>query len=339
MGNQVWAAVGSSRPWLSIAVGVVAVASLAGCADGHPIANGGQPTASSNQSTAAITASPGVTASRPAATASVPSSATPTAAKSAKATHSPSGRSSAGGSSAPGSSSSTGSGSGSGSGSASCVTSSLQNSCGPYHYPQIQGAAAWPGVTNDVWNRIDGWQQTLYANSPGNWHVVATGPAGNTAVVSYPDTQTLYGDRPVSSFSNLYSSFSENMHAQGGTSGEAAYDIFLNDWSKEVMIMHDMHNIGTDPQLATVRFGGSHGVPLQTWNLVHNGSSELIWMLTGPAEQSGRVDILAMVNWLASHGYVPAKSKLTDIDYGFEICSTGGVPETFTVNSYSVTAS
>ena len=74
---------------------------------------------------------------------------------------------------------------------------------------------------------------------------------------------------------------------------------------------------------------------MQHWNLCEYGS-ELIWQLAGSSEQSGSVDILAMLTWLASHGYLPQRSGLTDISYGFEICSTGGRPETFTLSHFSI---
>jgi len=154
-------------------------------------------------------------------------------------------------------------------------------------------------------------------------------------VVSYPDVTTQYGDKALSSFPALYSSFSENMHAQSGTIGEAAYDLWLNNWNDEVMIMHDLVNIYCPDQQATASFGGAHGVPVQQWKLCKNGS-ELIWELGGSGEQAGSVDILSMLTWLASHGYLAARSSLTAIDYGFEVCSTGGKPETFAVSSYSV---
>jgi hypothetical protein len=50
------------------------------------------------------------------------------------------------------------------------------------------------------------------------------------------------------------------------------------------------------------------------------------------------VDILSMLTWLESHGYVPAGSGLNQIDYGFEICSTTGA-ETFTVSQFSIKSS
>ena len=110
-------------------------------------------------------------------------------------------------------------------------------------------------------------------------------PAGNTAVVSIPSTTGNYGQvtntpAPLSDYSSIYSSFTENMNATGRTSAEAAYDIWLGQnsssrWSSEVMIQHDIVNRGTCPVLATATFGGSGGVPVHNWNLCRN-QSELI---------------------------------------------------------------
>ena len=103
------------------------------------------------------------------------------------------------------------------------------------------------------------------------------------------------------------------------------------------MIQHDFANNGPCTFEATASFGGSGGVPVQTWQLCQYGS-ELIWKLTGGSEQSGSVDVLAMLQWLESHGYLPSSSTLTDISYGWEICSTGGQPETFTNSGFTLTA-
>ena len=224
-------------------------------------------------------------------------------------------------------------------GAATCVTSAAKGNCGPYHYSAItQSDGQNTFVGQNVWNPIPGWSQSLHAAGPGNWYVTAKMPAGNTAVVSFPNTgQQYYYTNTLAGFSSIYSSFSENMHPAAGTSAEAAYDIWLNDWRNEVMIQHDIVNRGTCPVLATAAFGGSGGVPVRDWNLCKYGS-ELIWQLSGTREQSGTVNILAMLTWLVSHGYLPHGSGLTDISYGFEICSTGGQPETFTVSHFSIKA-
>jgi hypothetical protein len=223
-----------------------------------------------------------------------------------------------------------------------CVTSAAKGSCGPYLYPAISGSdRSNTTVGQDVWNPISGWSQTLYATTPGNWYVTASMPAGNTAVVSFPNTGESYNSNLLTGFSSIYSSFSENMSPTVGTSAEAAYDIWLNNWNNEVMIQHDMVKRGgpCGPVLATATFGGPGGVPVQNWNLCQYGS-ELIWQLPGNGEQSGSVDILAMLNWLVNNGgYLPHASSLTAISYGFEICSTGGVDENFQVKGFSITSS
>jgi hypothetical protein len=182
-------------------------------------------------------------------------------------------------------------------------------------------------VGQDVWNPIPGWAQTLHAIGPGDWHATANMPAENTAVVSFPNVGQQYDENKLAGFSSIYSSFTEDMHATSATSAWAAYDIWLNNWGNEVMIQHDFANNGPCTAMATATFGGSGGVPVQSRHLCTFGS-ELAWKLTGGNEQSGSVDILAMLTWLQHHGYLPQNSGLTDISYCFEICSTGGQPET-----------
>jgi Glycosyl hydrolase family 12 len=231
-----------------------------------------------------------------------------------------------------------------------CVRSAAKGSCGPYDYPGITGSGGSDTfVLNNMWAPNSGTAQTLTAGGPGSWSVVASaGPTGYTGVQTYPDTQQIYTRTdntpdPLSGFGSIISSFSENMHATNGTSAEAAYDIWLGqnsstNYADEVMIWNDQANRGTCGG-ATVKtastFGGSNGVPAQNWTLCTYGSSELIWYLTNGNEPSGTVDVLSMLTWLQSHGYLPANSGLNQIDYGFEICSTPG-PETFTVSQFAI---
>jgi hypothetical protein len=222
-----------------------------------------------------------------------------------------------------------------------CVTSAPKGSCGPYRYSDIthsDGSNTY--VAQDVWNPIDGWSQTLHAINPGRWYVTANMPAGNTAVVSFPDVgQQYYYRNTLADFSSIRSSFAENMHPTRGTSAWAAYDIWLNNWNNEVMIQHDFANQGPCDTAATASFGGSGGVPVQNWKLCDFGD-ELVWQLSGGKEneQTGSVDILAMLNWLVSHRYLPKASGLTNISYGWEICSTGGQNETFTLSRFTIQA-
>ena len=231
-----------------------------------------------------------------------------------------------------------------------CTVSGAMGRCGPYRsYRLITGTTSSTYIGNNVWNPIPGWRQTLYAADPGDWQVTANMPAGNTAVVSYPSIGANYGQvtdvpTPLTDYSSLYSSFSENMNATAGTSAWAAYDIWLGPEncfpavsscaSDEVMIQHDFAGNGACTTLATAAFGGHGGVPVRKWHLCRYGS-ELIWKLTRN-EQSGSVDILSMLTWLVNHGYLRAGTGLWLIGYGWEICSTGGVNENFQVSSFSI---
>jgi hypothetical protein len=229
-----------------------------------------------------------------------------------------------------------------------CTTSALKGSCGPYNsYPQITGTTSSTHIGNNVWNPITGSNQTLTASSPGSWQVTANLPAGHTGVVSYPSIGANYGqinDTPtqLSSFSSIYSSFGENMNATSQSSAWAAYDIWLGQGTSasatnEVMIQQDFAKNGACTAVATATFGGAGGVPVQKWNLCQFGS-ELVWKLP-TNEQAGTVDILGMLTWLMTNGYLPQNTGLWSIGYGWEICSTGGLNETFQVSSFSITTS
>ena len=225
-----------------------------------------------------------------------------------------------------------------------CVTSDPMGHCPFGADPQITGANDDPYVDQNVWNPISGWQQTLSANSPGDWQVVANMPIGNTGVVSYPNTGVDMAGA-VDSYSQTTSSFSETMPHNSQTSAWAMYDLWFNNWNDEVMIQYDFTNNGDCTPVATAQFGGSNGVPVQTWHLCRIGSDTLAWKLGAgegtekQSEQSGSIDILAMIKWLESHGYLLAGSTWTALSDGWEICSTGGQNETFNLSSYSVTAS
>lgn len=225
-----------------------------------------------------------------------------------------------------------------------CTTSAAKGACGPYKYPKIDGNTAEPTVGNNVWNRITGWHQTMHSTSPGDWNVTANMPAGNTAVVSFPNTGATYNEQPISKFSAIYSSFSEKMPHNSQTSGWAAYHLWFNNWADEVMIQHDFSKNGPCTPVVTHTFDGSHSVPKQRWHLCIFGS-ERVWKLAGGSspegtknEPSGSVNIESMLTWMEGHGYLPKNSTITALSYGFEICSTGARNEQFSVSSFSITA-
>jgi hypothetical protein len=220
-----------------------------------------------------------------------------------------------------------------------CVSSDAEGTCGPYLYPQITGSnGSNTYVLNDVWSPIAGWSQTLTSYGPGDFQAVVNMPAGNTAVVSYPDVQQLYSDIPLSTYTSMTSSVTENMNATSSTIGEAGWDVWMNNWNTEVMIWIDNHNqdlaTSGDTYLGTTVIGG------QNWDVYRNGPAggEMIVALDHN-EQTGTVDIMATLNYLEQQGWIPSSNNtLTAVDFGAEFCSTGGQNETFQVSSYAINA-
>lgn len=219
-----------------------------------------------------------------------------------------------------------------------CVTSAANGHCpfGPVAY--ITGNTSDPYVDNNVWSPVSGWQQTLTADSPGSWHVAADMPTGNTSVVSFPNAGAGYSGS-ADSFSTFSQSFTESMPHNAATSGWAMDDLWFNNWADEVMIQYDFSNNGDCTVAATATFSG------QPWHLCDFGGGTMAWKLgsgEGTAKQSessGTIDILAMIRYLETNGYLPAASTWTAWSAGFEICSTGSQNETWGYSSLSVSAS
>jgi hypothetical protein len=239
-----------------------------------------------------------------------------------------------------------------------CVTSSPSGNCGPYSYSGIVSSNGYDTyVANNCW-ADPSCKQTVTAHGPGDWSVTGTEPAGNTGVKTYPDVSQLTNDWcpadnqwstcttgenvPVSSLSSLTSTYSESMPHNAGTDAEAGYDIWTN-YSSDIMIWVDNVNRGTGgaAKIGTAVIGG------QDFTVYQYGGTggEIIFSLDGSGgtgtfanQQSGTVDILGALDWVQSNGYASDLS-ISQIDFGWEICSTGGAPETFSLSQYGIKAS
>jgi hypothetical protein len=230
---------------------------------------------------------------------------------------------------------------------AACVTSSDNGSCGPYTYAGISGSGNNTHVLQDIWNPINGATQTLTASSPGNWSVLADMPASNTAVVSYPDIQQIYttasnAPNPLSGYSSITGSYLENGPASSGDDYEAAYDIWAgtgsDNYAQEIMIWMDNHR--QTPAGSVVASAAIDGVGYKIWSTGKAGTAgNTVSMVLNSNQPSGSVNILDDLKWLESNGYMPAGSGLNQVDFGWEICSTGGASQTFTMSQYGLKVS
>ena len=185
---------------------------------------------------------------------------------------------------------------------------------------------------NDMWAcpQAACGKQTIWANSVRDWGATSTMAAGNTAVLTYPDIGRMFSDKPVSSYHTIRNGFTESMPRQlKGLSAEAADDVWLNHWNIEMMIWVD--NVGRS--LAGGTRIGSATIFGQHFTVWKYGDSEFIFDLDHN-ERSGQTHILASLDWLISHGHVPATATLTEVEFGWEIASTGGHSGDFRVSNY-----
>jgi Glycosyl hydrolase family 12 len=233
------------------------------------------------------------------------------------------------------------------------VTSNPSGNCGPYDYAGIRNSNGFNTyVANNCWGDPN-CKQTITAHDPGDWSVTATEPAGSTAVRTYPNTSQLFNNwcgtgwegcanathTPISSLSSLSSTYAQTMPHDSATIAQAAWDIWLTSNSghpNEIMVWVDNVNrrSGGATEKASTKIGG------QDWTLYQFGAGELIWSLGAPGtftrQGSGTVDLLALLHWLQNNGYASSDARIGQIQFGWEICSTGGVSKTFTVSSYNL---
>lgn len=189
-------------------------------------------------------------------------------------------------------------------------------------------------VRNEAWSDSHG-PQTIYACNEQSWYVMSNQTDQGGAVQTYPDT--LYSvtgtkSKVISQYTSVTSTFAEEYQNQGNWN--AAYDIWMNNWSKEIMIWNEW-NGGPSYWADRARTQGTAvtlgGVP---YHYAKNGT--ILQFFRDTEVKSGSVDILAALQWLQARGDLTATDKLTQIEYGVEICSTVGTQRFdttgFTVN-------
>ena len=181
-------------------------------------------------------------------------------------------------------------------------------------------------VDNDAWSGGHG-PQTMNVCNESSWYATSDQPNEGGAVQTYPNTEYDVGGRatpsttPISGYSSITSTFSEDYPSDG--SWDAAYDLWLNNWSIETMIWNQWSGAQAYwPGIATtsVTLGGVG------YKFYDNGGELMFFRDTQVT--SGSVDILAVYQWLVANGYVSASDVPTQLEYGVEICATSGT-ETF----------
>jgi hypothetical protein len=182
-------------------------------------------------------------------------------------------------------------------------------------------------VYNNGWNSSHG-PQRIWANSFKYWGVTSTQAAGNTAMETYPCVQKNFSNVPVRSFKLIRNGFTQYMPSnKSGLDAEAADDVWLNKYGIEVMIWADDH--GQRPSGNVIGHATIFGQHFAVWH----GGTDYTFALNH-RENKGLTHILASIYWLINHHQIPANVTLTQVDFGWEIASTGGHARSFTMKNY-----
>ena len=197
-----------------------------------------------------------------------------------------------------------------------------------------------------------------------------TNPGGG--VTAFPNEGTYFYNGVVDDYNTLTSTYNQTMPINAGTSAWAMQDDWLSqpgdtNWDYEVMIQEDFSNNGACSSsglwavVATdVMFDGvawhlcdGQGAHNANGTCPSSGCGSMVWKL-GATEAdrpstpttSGTLDLKAMFQWLEnndvpgeSYPYITPGSSVEALSQGWEIASTGGVPEQFGGNGFTVAAS
>jgi hypothetical protein len=177
-------------------------------------------------------------------------------------------------------------------------------------------------VNNDAWSGSHG-PQTLSVCNQSSWYAVSNQPNNGGGVETYPDTEYDVGGRddpsttPISGWNSITSTFSEDFPSLGGW--DAAYDLWLNNWSTEIMIWNQWagsNSYWPDQATTTVTLDG-------VAYKFYDNAGELMFFRDIQVA-SGSVNILAAFRWLISQGFVKSTDVPTQLLYGVEISYTSG---------------
>jgi hypothetical protein len=201
---------------------------------------------------------------------------------------------------------------------------------------KICGFGRWI-VYNNTWGPTPG-RYVTSARSQSDWNVVADqkggGGCGGCAVEAYVSAQWNYSGVRYSSIKYLSSTFSETMPTgslrKNGVDAEAAYDMFINGSdTDEVMVWVD--NQGQTPAGLLQAVADING---QKFDVYFSGGTKSFVLTKN--ETSGTIDYYAVLGWLHKHGMLASSDTLSQFNFGWEICDTGGKARTFTVHNLTL---
>jgi Flp pilus assembly protein TadB len=175
--------------------------------------------------------------------------------------------------------------------------------------------------------------QTIWAYTHKHWGVESNQPGGSS-LKSYPCVKTtVEGNPQYSSLRFLRSSFTESMPSTVSLVASATYTVWLDNRQVQVAMWVDNHNRkpGGKPIGEILFFKNDFMV-------YKNSSTMYTFVLTGTQQTSGTVHLLSALRWLVHHGKLNTTDIVNEVDFGWQIASTGGTAQDFNVTRYGVSS-
>jgi hypothetical protein len=188
----------------------------------------------------------------------------------------------------------------------------------------------------DLYNNTWGTQPGTYvitARSAHHWKVTADQQDHAGAVEAYESAQWNYNNVSISRIREMTSTFSETMptgsQAKNNFDAEANYDVFLHGSdTDEVMVWVD-----TQGQTPAGTRGPEVRIAGQRFRLWLAGVTKTFVLRN---ETKGTVNYKAIFTWLHDHGMMKSSDSVWQLNFGWEICDTGGKTRTFTVHDLTL---
>lgn len=186
-------------------------------------------------------------------------------------------------------------------------------------------------VFNNEWNQAVAGPQIIWAYSYHHWGVRSDQPT-TTSVKTYPCVQQNFHEPRIAGITQLVSSYAQAMPPVAATyDAEAAFDLWLNRYKVEVMVWVDNH--GQTPSGGVIDQAIISGRQYD----VYRGSAHMYsFVISGRPQPSGQVDLLSALQWLIRHHFLTGSDVLTQVNFGWEIASTGDIPMNFTLTDYAL---
>lgn len=187
-------------------------------------------------------------------------------------------------------------------------------------------------IYNNEWNTAQAGPQLVWATSYRHWGVQSIQP-DSTSVKTYPSVQQNFQNPALQTVKSLSSTFAQSMPPPNlRYDAEAAYDLWLDNYKVEVMVW--VANHGQTPSGSVINHVVIGG---RRYAVYSAGPAMFSFVATGRPATRGQVNLLSMLHWLIRHRHLSASDRLTQVNFGWEIASTNGVPLSFAVTDYSLT--